>query len=176
MVHIRPLTSADVDAVVAVHMAGWRTAYKGILPDEILDGLDVAAWTARYHRELEGRAAGDAPWQTLVALDEAGEPQGHVNFGPWREEDPEGVDPTVGEILSIYISESVYGLGYGAALLTAALTALPQSEVRLWVLEENRRARRFYEKHGLWPDGARELWTPRGATVSYPGLRYSIVR
>ncbi|NUT31866.1 MAG: GNAT family N-acetyltransferase [Hamadaea sp.] len=175
MTQIRPLTAADVDAVVAVHMSGWRTAYKGIIADEILNGLDPAAWTARYHRELELRAAGEAPWQTLVCLDEAGEPQGHVNFGPWRA-DPDGIDPDIGEILSIYVAEHVYGRGHAAALLEAALEALPQREVRLWVLEENHRARRFYEKHGLRPDGTRELWTPRGATVSYPEIRYSVLR
>jgi ribosomal protein S18 acetylase RimI-like enzyme len=172
MVTLRPLRDEDVPAVVAYHINGWRVAYRGIVADEVLDGLDADAWIAKRREELAQRAAG-GPWQTLVALD--GErPVGHVSFGPYRgDEQP---DPAVGEILAIYVDPSMYGRGLGRALMTTALAELPQAEVRLWVLEANRQARRFYEKAGLRPDGIRELWTPRGTTFSYPELRYHIVR
>ncbi|WP_067505055.1 N-acetyltransferase [Actinoplanes sp. TFC3] len=46
--------------------------------------------------------------------------------------------------------------------------------LRLWVLEDNARARRFYERVGFTADGMRDLWTPRGTTVTVPELRYSM--
>jgi ribosomal protein S18 acetylase RimI-like enzyme len=170
MVDVRPLRAEDIEDVVDVHLGGWLTAYRGILADEVLDGLDRAAWLQRYRDQ----AATDGPWQTFVAVGER--PLGHVTFGPYREQGSEKIDPAVGEILSIYIDSRVYGTGVGGRLLTAALEMLPQPEVRLWVLEGNRRARRFYEKYGLRPDGEREIWTPRGAAVGYPEIRYSIMR
>jgi len=170
MVDVRPLRAEDIEDTVDIHMAGWRTAYKGILADDVLDGLDRTRWLKRY----EDQVAGDGPWQTFVAVGER--PLGHVCFGPYREQDSDKIDQAVGEILSIYIDSSVYGTGVGGQLLTAALEMLPQHEVRLWVLEENRRARAFYEKYGLRPDGEREIWTPRGSAAGYPELRYSITR
>ena len=60
------------------------------------------------------------------------------------------------------------------ALHDAALDAMPDcAELKLWVLEENRRARRFYEKHG---------WRQNGETrvVEYPpnplDVGYSFIR
>ena len=173
MVTVRPLRDEDIPAVVAGHIDGWRTAYKGIVADVVLDGLDEGAWTERRRTELAKRAAGELPWSTLVALD-GDRVVGHVSYGPYRTDG--AADPEVGEILAIYVDAPVHGQGFGRALLTAALTELPQPEVRLWVLEENHQARRFYEKAGLRPDGVREFWTPTGTTFRYPELRYHLVR
>jgi GNAT superfamily N-acetyltransferase len=41
----------------------------------------------------------------------------------------------------------------GTGLADAVLAAVPPAVDRLWVLEENTRARRFYERHGWRPDG-----------------------
>lgn len=170
MVDVRPLREQDIEGVVDVHLGGWLTAYRGIVADEVLDSLDRNRYLQRYRDQV----AADSPWQTFVAVGER--PLGHVTFGPYRAQGSEEIDPAVGEILSIYIDRSVYGTGVGARLLTTALELLPQSEVRLWVLEQNLRARAFYEKCGLRPDGEREIWTPRGTAFGYPEIRYSITR
>lgn len=170
MAVVRPLREEDIEDTVDVHMGGWLTAYRGILADEILAGLDRTAWLKRYRDQ----AAGDGPWQTFVAVSDR--PVGHVTFGPYREQGSEKIDPAVGEILSIYVRSDFYGTGVGAQLMEVALELLPQREVRLWVLEENHRARRFYDKCGLRPDGDREMWTPRGSVFTYPEIRYSITR
>ena len=74
----------------------------------------------------------------------------------------------------LYVDPDAWGTGVAGALVDAALAALPDCpEVKLWVLEENRRARRFYEKRG---------WRENGETrvVEYPphptDIGYSFVR
>lgn len=54
--------------------------------------------------------------------------------------------------MSLYLLPEYIGRGYGGPLLEAAVETLAEQgfrDVLLWVLEENRRARRFYEKHGF---------------------------
>jgi putative acetyltransferase len=61
-----------------------------------------------------------------------------------------------------YVVPAFWGSGVADELHDAALAALPDCpEVRLWVLAENHRARRFYEKRG---------WRANGETrvVEYP--------
>ncbi len=74
----------------------------------------------------------------------------------------------------LYVVPEAWGTRVALALHDAALAALPDcAEVKLWVLEENRRARRFYEKHG---------WRRNGETrvVEYPpsplDVGYSFIR
>jgi GNAT superfamily N-acetyltransferase len=72
-----------------------------------------------------------------------------------------------------YVVPECWGSGVAATLHEAALAALDCTEVKLWVLEDNARARRFYEKHG---------WRPNGETrvVEYPphplDVGYSLIQ
>ena len=65
-----------------------------------------------------------------------------------------------GETVSIYLLPEYMGRDFGKPLLEAAVSALAgqgYQEIFLWVLEENARARHFYEKHGFVCSGdARE--------------------
>ena len=70
------------------------------------------------------------------------------------------------ELQRIYIIERVYGAGIGAALLEFCLeTAKQKGFETLWlgVWEENKRAQKFYAKHGFTRVG--ELDFPYGETV-----------
>jgi ribosomal protein S18 acetylase RimI-like enzyme len=53
---------------------------------------------------------------------------------------------TPNEVDHLYILPEFHHQGIGSALLKVALTG---EEVRLWVFQENRSARRFYERHGF---------------------------
>jgi hypothetical protein len=35
----------DADAIAPVHVRSWQAAYRGFMPDEVLDGLDVGRCT-----------------------------------------------------------------------------------------------------------------------------------
>ncbi len=65
---------------------------------------------------------------------------------------PDGdAPPDCRRLYAIYLLAAHYGSGAGQALLDAALGRAAAS---LWILEDNPRARAFYERNGFRADGA----------------------
>jgi ribosomal protein S18 acetylase RimI-like enzyme len=91
---------------------------------------------------------------------------GFVSIGPSRDE--EGI----GELYAIYVDPDEWSRGAGRALIARAERRLAEeyTEATLWVLEDNPRARRFYEAAGWQTDGARQTVVRLG--VSPPEVRY----
>ena len=59
---------------------------------------------------------------------------------------------TVGELICIHSLQNNWAKGYGSAMMEYVLAQLQQAQyesVILWVFEDNKRARKFYEKHGF---------------------------
>ena len=69
-----------------------------------------------------------------------------------------------------------WGTGTANRLIAAALAALPDGTVRLWVLADNHRARRFYERHGFAADGTLDVYRPSGSADEVPQVRYTFRR
>lgn len=136
---IRPLRETDDRlAVSRIYEESWKFAYRGILPQAYLDAIPAGRWAA--NRDQEGRRS--------LVLEEAGRLIGTACTGPSRWPDY----PDFGEIISLYLLPESMGRGYGKALLAAAVEALADRgfrDVLLWALEENHRARRFYERAGF---------------------------
>lgn len=73
---------------------------------------------------------------------------GTSGFGKSRMQNMQGY----GEVISLYLLPEYMGKGYGRQLLQAVISELENmgyDKVFLWVLEENRKARRFYERFGF---------------------------
>ena len=165
---IRPISDADIDAVAGVHVRTWQSAYAGIVPDDYLAGLDPARFAERRRAQLH------RPGQRTLVAERDGRVVGFASFGPYRDEDD--FLPDMGELYAIYVEPGSWGSGACRLLIEAAKAALRADgfpDMRLWVLEENHRARRFYERAGLAPDGTWQTYTPRGTTVELPELRYA---
>jgi GNAT superfamily N-acetyltransferase len=138
-----------------LHVRAWQCAYREIMPDEYLDGLQpderIAMWRDRIPRT-------DVP-PLLVAV-VAGEVVGFAAFGAERSttEPTDATDPTgCGELYAMNLDPAHWGKGVGRALLrqaTAALSALNYREAVLWVIPENTRAVTLYESEGWVADGA----------------------
>jgi ribosomal protein S18 acetylase RimI-like enzyme len=149
---IRPSAPEDADEVESLRVAGWRAAYRGIVPDAYLDSLPV---DGERRRRLMTERGGE--YDESVAVHD-GEIVGWVAAGPPRDEDLTG--PGHGEVYACYVLPGWWGRGVGRLLMNHALRQLAgtgRTSVTLWVLEDNERARRFYESFGLRPDGARKL-------------------
>lgn len=61
------------------------------------------------------------------------------------------------EIVAIHSLPESWGTGLGHAMLETALEQIGEGAVFLWAFRENKRARRFYEKHGFRFDGSERV-------------------
>jgi ribosomal protein S18 acetylase RimI-like enzyme len=147
---IRRAVPDDAEGIARVHTTTWQTAYRGVLPDGFLAALSWERRAEGWRRALvEAPAGGDA---VLVAIGpEAGEVVGFTSTGPARDEDLRQRDFV--ELYAVYVRPAEWGRGVGQDLLDASLADVTASGVMLWVLEDNPRARRFYERAGFAPDG-----------------------
>ena len=136
---IRPLRETDSRLEISrIYEESWKSAYRGIVPQAYLDSIPAGRWAEALDR---------AGWETLV-LTERERLIGTSSVCASRWPDY----PNFGEIVSLYLLPESLGKGYGKALLAAAVGALVDWGFRdalLWVLEENRRARHFYERAGF---------------------------
>ena len=170
-VEIRPARTGDAPALALVHVRSWQGAYRGLLPQEFLDGLDPAQRAGFWERVLAAAGA-----RSGVVVADAGESlAGFAGFGPARDED---ADPgQTGELWAIYLHPDAWGQGWGRQLMAAAVTGMADagfSQAVLWVLDSNERARRFYQAAGWSPDGAAKGDTIGGAQVTEVRYRRSL--
>ncbi len=85
---VRPAGPADAEAIGAIRIETWRSAYAGILPQDGLRALDVEADIARWRRNLA--APTGRRWVRVAC---AGTPPGVVGFvaaGIERPQSPAG--------------------------------------------------------------------------------------
>jgi GNAT superfamily N-acetyltransferase len=147
---IRAAQIADARQIAEVHVATWRDAYRGILPDSLLDSLSVEKWTELWQDRLS--AARETTNLVLVLDDQI---VGWVALGPARDSD---VDPRrTQQVYGIYLDSRYWAQGHGKALYLVAEDRMRQNgaiDAVLWVLRDNLRARRFYGARGFALDPA----------------------
>jgi len=143
---LRAATVDDARAIATVQVRSWQSAYPGIVPEAFLRSLSVEAREAAWQAILREGAS-----HTFVAE----EPHGIIGWiSVGRSRDPDA-GPTTGELWAIYVAPESWGRGAGRALWDrggAHLRASGFLDVTVWVLEDNRRALRFYESTGFAPD------------------------
>ena len=179
MVVIRAGSPADAAQVAAVQREGWFGAYEGIIPGEIIDRVTAPDDGARVRQSFRTR-----PWQRMIVAIADGEDAGivgYASFGPetdalstpWPHPlSADGKDGRVAELYALYVRPAWWSTGTGRALMERVLArsaGAGYSSVTLWVLRDNRRARRFYERAGFTPDGATNVLTRLGDVIE---LRY----
>ncbi|WP_367319893.1 N-acetyltransferase family protein [Streptomyces sp. HUAS ZL42] len=161
---VREMTLADCDRVSEIRIRGWQTAYEGLMPQSYLDALS-ATEDAERRRARFGQ--GDGSVVNLVA-EQDGEVVGWACHGPYRDGEVRTGDA---ELYAIYVTPDRFGSGVGRALLAESVRRCAgHARVFLWVLKENARARRFYERAGFHADGTEEPFEVDGVEV--PEVRY----
>ncbi|MCZ2840093.1 GNAT family N-acetyltransferase [Modestobacter sp. VKM Ac-2985] len=147
-VSVRPATTGDAEAIARVQVVTWRTAYRALLPEAVLDDWDDDAATTSW------RAAVTEPPTSahgvLVAVD-AGTVVGFAAHGP-------ADDDGVAEIAALFVEPRWGRRGHGSRLLAAVAdlsTERGVSTLHTWVPEADDVTARFLESAGWAPDG----WT-----------------
>jgi GNAT superfamily N-acetyltransferase len=170
---IRPAMVDDAEAIGSIHVRAWRHAYRGRMPDELLDGLSIERRQEGWTRALSGAASPEA---RVFVAERDGRVIGFVNTGPPQDRnDAEAGRPGTAELYAIYLEPDVIGTGIGRALFATAVEDLRTRgylEAFLWVLESNAQTRRFYERAGWWAVGEPKVVDWYGHGISE--VRYRI--
>ena len=160
-IQIRPLCEDDdLLAISRIYALSWKAAYRGILPDAYLDTLREDRWAPFLKDPKDIRS--------LVMIKDT-QFIGTASVCPARDPKMAGW----GELVSIYLLPEHYDKGLGKPLLEAALAELERmgfKDIYLWVLRDNSRARRFYEKNGFADSGETGSYEISGESI--PEVKY----
>ncbi len=147
---IRAAEPADAAQLAALHVAAWRRGCHDILPAAVLTGVtidrrarDWTRWlasprTSTYVCEYDGRLLG---FTSVGALRANGRPSRSL-LG----------------VRMLYVDPDSWRIGIGRALHERTVRAAREggfTQIVLWVLTRNQRARAFYAALGFEPDRTR---------------------
>ncbi|MEW6404433.1 MAG: GNAT family N-acetyltransferase [Chloroflexota bacterium] len=143
MLNVRRASLADAEAIARIHVGSWQEAYRGVIPDSVLDRLSVDARLTQWRTSL---ADPNDEYHRVFVGEVDGDILGFVSYGAERESDP----VYRGELFAIYIMRSGHRRGLGRRLVAAVAQSLLDiglSSMLVWVLGKNP-ARGFYERLG----------------------------
>ena len=138
-IFVRNAVPEDCCALGEIMAVSFRSAFGGFISQETLDRCAVAENCAGLLASLPKEMTTLTGWvdgKLMGLLVCSEQPDGRA------------------EIEAIHSLPESWGTGLGAAMLDFALRG---RSAGLWAFEENRRARRFYEKHGFAFTGERRI-------------------
>lgn len=147
---VRLAQGTDRSRLAEIHVVGWRWAYRGIVSDQELFGDR----TVVKGLEFWDRVLADHPQSALVYDD--GLVKGFCLNFPCRDQDAS----EAWEVGALYVEPAFARSGVGASLVAGAEAHARdqgRTEMKLWVLAQNPRARSFYEAQGYQADGTSQV-------------------
>ena len=137
-------TDSEIIGKAYVHWKSWQEAYPGIVDQRYLDSLTLDKCEKIAYRWTEN----------IIIAKDGDSVVGFVGYGKYRNDELENT----GEVFAIYVLSQYYGKGIGYRLIQAALSELADyPKIAVWVLKDNKRAIRFYERCGYRFDGREEI-------------------
>jgi GNAT superfamily N-acetyltransferase len=159
---VRPARPADAPEIARIQAVTWRTAYRAVLPLEVLDEWDEAAATATWHASV---SSPPTPGHGVLVAVERETVVGFTAYGPaelGEGERPDPAGPTT-EVSTLLVEPRWGRRGHGSRLLAAVADLARGSgaaRLQVWLLEPDTVSSGFFESAGWAPDGwARTLDT-----------------
>ncbi len=143
LVTIRVAKPGDEAEIANVHLNSWREAYRGLLPQDMLDSLPL---TFKKRKLQWQNAIIETQTKLILVADNYSGIVGFALFTACR--DP-GMEK-MAEVAAIYLFEKFKGQGVGFALLSSGLKQMCArgfQEAYCWVLDKNPTIK-FYERSG----------------------------
>lgn len=187
MIEVRDAIRDDADLIALAHIEGWRVGYRELLPAAFLEAPEFAQ--QRLDRWRAWTWGDNAPQTRVFVTLLDGEV---VGFGLCGAERADAHDnalapgdapeaPSGGELFACYLRPAAWGSGAADAVLARChehFRSAGFASATLWVLRDNPRARRYYERNGWWPTGESSLFegpvTDGEPMFSVPEVQYRI--
>jgi GNAT superfamily N-acetyltransferase len=132
-----------------VHVESWRSTYRGLMPDAMLDDPGFVARRERFWTTALTDERFAANRAVVAVADHDDAVVGIAMSGPATDD-----DPGTAHLYILYLLDAHHGTGAGSALLESVLD--PGDDSVLWVADPNPRAQAFYRKRGFVFDGAEQ--------------------
>lgn len=128
---IRPAVLTDARSIAHVHVASWRAAYAGVVPQAHLDSLDEAHFTEQWEHWITSETSA-----TFCVAEVDGDLCGFAAAGPIRKL----ISFYDAELYAIYLLPEMQGQGIGRGLfdyIADELVAQKRHHLLLWSLRDN---------------------------------------
>ena len=102
---VRPATPNDASAIAHIHVATWRAAYRGLIPDSVLDALDVSRSAAFWSKRIAQRRG------AVFVFEHSNLITGFCDLVPTRDHD--AAPQSIAEIAAIYVLADHWRTGAG---------------------------------------------------------------
>jgi GNAT superfamily N-acetyltransferase len=159
---VRPARPEDAGEIARIQLSTWRTAYRRILPQRILDQLDEDWMEQRWRRAIEMPPT--ARHQVLIAVEQADQayPVGFAAAGPADEDalapEEEPLSSAAVAAITDLLVEPRWGRrGHGSRLLAACVDHWQEdgfTTAVAWAYQADAATQEFLTSAGWAPDGA----------------------
>ncbi len=152
----REAKQSDAEQIALLHAESWRRTYRGLFDDKFLDNDAVSNRRSVWNERLEGNRTD----QFVCVAEEAGVIRGFIcAYGH--------EDAVWGSLIdNLHVAPGSQRRGIGTQLMADAFvwleTNFPRDAIYLWVMENNSKARRFYEQLGAVDAGVVDKPNPVG--------------
>ncbi|MGY1750622.1 N-acetyltransferase family protein [Modestobacter sp. SYSU DS0511] len=160
-VSVRPAVADDAAAIARVQVVTWRTAYREVLPDEVLDGWDDDAAASTWRRSVD---TPPSPAHRVFVAQERESVVGLAACAPAEDDPGSGLL----EIVALAVEPRWGRRGHGSRLLAAVADAartLGAPGLVMWLPAADTVTARFLAGAGWAPDGWTRILDAGSATV-----------
>lgn len=149
MINIRRAEYNDLKSLAAIQTLSWKSAFSDILSDSTLNKYTDLEKCVKI---LENAYNSGNGYMYIGSMNET--PCAELFWCRGRELERSA------EIVALHSIRESWGCGVGKAIMDKAMEDIFNNgfeKVYLWVFDQNKRARRFYEKYGFVSDGTRRI-------------------
>ena len=165
MENYRNAVAGDEHGIASIHVTTWKSAYRGLLPDAILDSLSITESAAQWAQCIQ-RGQG-----CLFVCEREGIVVGFIFCDAYRNGSL-GCDSSqqgeLAELYTLYVSPEEQGKGVGTRLFHRSiswLTAAGYTSLAVRVLDGNDSAIKFYRRLGFSPVGEPQSSELKGVNI-----------
>ncbi len=149
MFQIRLAAPDDAQRSADIHGRSWMFAYGDIVGKDLIESYN-ARWPFVWAKMLENNT------DTHYVILDGDMIVGFTSINPSRDAD---VSDEMFELTGLYLDPNHIGKRYGKQAMDFVkheASTRGYTAISLWVLDQNDRAKRFYEKEGFIPDGSKK--------------------